>query len=292
MNLITLEDGSLTCYDATLKEHYHNKVGALTEARQHYALPSQAVQRLREKVMLRILDVCFGLGYNTWATLLGLMESNCRGQIQVVALEQDTEILSLAPTILTQDDLVDLKPFSTLFEHNIYYQTLVGFEQIQPISLHGLDIQLLVVQNDLRCVVPMLEGPFDLVFHDAFAPSKVPQLWTIDMFEHYYRLLEPSGGRLLTYSAATAVRSGLKLAGFDVYKTSALGAKSGGTLAIVPGSYDSIDELPAEPLSNEELARMNTRASVPYRGLSLDETHQSVLRRRGLEQNAWKPCSS
>ncbi|MBK9699309.1 MAG: SAM-dependent methyltransferase [Flavobacteriales bacterium] len=56
---------------------------------------------------------------------------------------------------------------------------------------------------------------FDVVYFDAFAPRKQPELWTAEVFTRLFRALRP-GGVLVTYSAKGEVRRTLEAVGFRV----------------------------------------------------------------------------
>src|SRR5262249_3838994 len=129
-----------------------------------------------------------------------------------------------------------------------------------------ISCELTLAQGDLRQVVPDLSEALDLVFHDPFSPARVPELWTADLFKHYFRLLKPKGGRLLTFSAAAAVRGGLRAAGFSVWRTEAVGGKSGGTLACSKEISAACHNF---PLRDEEEQKLRTRSGIPYRDPSL-----------------------
>jgi hypothetical protein len=58
------QDGSMTFWNPEFNEHYHSPVGALSEAEAKYILPGGLQNRLGQGDV-RVLDVCFGLGYNT-----------------------------------------------------------------------------------------------------------------------------------------------------------------------------------------------------------------------------------
>ncbi|MBK8949983.1 MAG: hypothetical protein IPM68_14365 [Flavobacteriales bacterium] len=58
---------------------------------------------------------------------------------------------------------------------------------------------------------------FDVVYFDAFAPRKQPELWTAEVFTRLFRALRP-GGVLVTYSAKGEVRRTLEAVGFRVEK--------------------------------------------------------------------------
>src|SRR5262249_9844927 len=156
-----------------------------------------AIATLNKKGNLRVLDSCFGLGYNTWvlwAQLLGPMQ--VPGTVSVIALERDPEIVALSPVVLRAARLANLPRNDN--ERELPKAKVLTTEQA------GLQVCIEVRIGDLRQQISQEKGPFDLIFHDPFSPSKVPELWTVDLFREYFRLLKPFSGRMLTYSSAAA----------------------------------------------------------------------------------------
>jgi tRNA U34 5-methylaminomethyl-2-thiouridine-forming methyltransferase MnmC len=62
-----------------------------------------------------------------------------------------------------------------------------------------------------------LADEFDLVYFDAFAPDKQPELWTEDLFRQIFLSMR-SHSILTTYSSKSMIRRNLKAAGFRVEK--------------------------------------------------------------------------
>ena len=60
-----------------------------------------------------------------------------------------------------------------------------------------------------------LHSPFNLVYFDAFAPEKQPEMWSQELFNCLFVLLD-EGGILTTYCAKGVVRRMLQTAGFTV----------------------------------------------------------------------------
>lgn len=54
-----------------------------------------------------------------------------------------------------------------------------------------------------------------MVYFDAFAPEKQPEMWSQPLFDNLYRQMNPSG-ILTTYCAKGVVRRMLQTAGFTV----------------------------------------------------------------------------
>ncbi|KAA3157540.1 SAM-dependent methyltransferase, partial [Akkermansia sp. BIOML-A63] len=62
-----------------------------------------------------------------------------------------------------------------------------------------------------RSAVPL----YDIVYFDAFAPDKQPEMWEQSLFDTLYKVLN-DGGILTTYCAKGVVRRMLQTAGFTV----------------------------------------------------------------------------
>jgi tRNA U34 5-methylaminomethyl-2-thiouridine-forming methyltransferase MnmC len=56
---------------------------------------------------------------------------------------------------------------------------------------------------------------FDIVYFDAFAPNKQPEMWEQQVLEKMYRALKPNG-LFLTYCAKGQVKRDLRAIGFEV----------------------------------------------------------------------------
>lgn len=56
---------------------------------------------------------------------------------------------------------------------------------------------------------------YDIIYFDAFAPEKQPEMWEQSLFDTLYKVLN-EGGILTTYCAKGVVRRMLQTAGFTV----------------------------------------------------------------------------
>jgi len=71
---------------------------------------------------------------------------------------------------------------------------------------------------DAATAVSSQETPADAWFLDGFSPARNPDMWQPQLLQHIYNLTAP-GGTAATYSAASAVREGLRAAGFHVTRS-------------------------------------------------------------------------
>jgi tRNA U34 5-methylaminomethyl-2-thiouridine-forming methyltransferase MnmC len=156
------------------------------------------------------------------------------------------------------------------------------------------EIEIEFFVDDLRNVISQLETDFHLIFHDPFSPPHAPHLWSVELFQHYARLLQAVGGCLLTYSGAASVRGGLLEAGFNLLKTSGVGGKTGGTIGFVQppptseswsGRYRALEEW--------EENYLQSRAGIPFRDATLKDAPGTIAARREEEQkNSTRPSGS
>ncbi len=69
------EDGSIGLYSYGDKDVYHSKYGALTEAWEKFVIPSGINKLINKKNQIKVLDICYGIGYNTKALMTFIIEN-------------------------------------------------------------------------------------------------------------------------------------------------------------------------------------------------------------------------
>ncbi len=273
-------DGSFSLHSDSFAESFHSSDGAFEEANSKFVLPAQ-LDRFPDGRDLRVLDVCFGLGYNT-AALMSALPHRGGPSLQCWGLELDRAPLRLA---LAEPTFQALWP-----PHVVACLGALSAEGCWQDSDRQQSVQML--WGDARQQLRQLpaDGRFDLIFLDAFSPSKCPQLWSEEFLQSLADLLAPSG-RLLTYCRAAAVRNSLRHAGLALRsllpKSREGSAWSAGTLALRPS--DDHQPCPAigpgwRGLSAMEEEHLQTCAGVPYRDPTGTDSAALILNRRQQEQ--------
>ena len=258
-------DGSQTFYSETFGEWFHSRGGAYAEARTTYVQATNLVERTLQQQGIVILDVCYGLGYNTAAALESIWSLNPTAAIRLIGLELDAQVPQAA---IAQGLLKDWPiPVQTTLA------TLATAHHIRT----SLQADLLI--GDARqSIQPLAQSDFqaDVIFLDPFSPPRCPQLWTVEFLTLVARCLHPQG-ILATYSCAAAVRTALKLAGLSIGSITVIGRRWPGTIATHTNR-----RLPL--LSLQEQEHLETRAAVPYRDPTLQDTAEAIQKRRAQEQ--------
>lgn len=199
--LIRSEDGSNTAYSHEYEEHYHStREGALRETRYKHVYP--ALEQFKAARTVRILDICFGLGFNTFATLAALRERGEKKRIEIVSPEMDEALVASLGRFEYPEAFAPLKSI------------------IESVSRTGRFedemTRIEVVFGDARKILPTLAQPFDIVYQDAFSLKCNPALWTREYFAELARLTHERS-IITSYSTALQVRLALHENGFNVY---------------------------------------------------------------------------
>lgn len=192
-------DGSYTLFVPEMDEHYHSVKGARTESEhifirmglQHSSSPSP-----------RVLEIGFGTGLNAFLTLLDSDQTQRPVSFTTIELHpvpEETLHLLRYPEQIAPTRASD-------------YEALHRAEWNKPVPITPW-FTLHKIQGDFT-LFPFT-GEYDVIYFDAFAPDKQPEMWHPSLFENLYRITAP-GGILTTYCAKGAVRRMLQSAGYTV----------------------------------------------------------------------------
>ena len=202
------DDGSATLFVPELNEHYHSTKGARTES-QHIFIDMGL--KASSATTPHILEIGFGTGLNAWLTLEEAERS--RRNIHYTGLElyplewQTIEQLGYISNDEQLTTTARQQPAIELFKqlHTSPWEKDVQLTPHFTLRKIETDVNKWRVEN----------SPFNLVYFDAFAPEKQPEMWSQELFNRLYVLLDRDG-ILTTYCAKGVVRRMLQTAGFTV----------------------------------------------------------------------------
>ena len=229
-------------------EVMHPGVGPLVEAQQLYVGQSRLCERLlagegAEVGRLVLFDVGLGAGSNAlaaWSASEGLPEGAAR--LELVSFERDLGALELAleagEAFGWHGEAADAA--RSLLAHDVHETARTSWR---------------LVRGDLLETLAGQTARADIIYWDPFSPRANPALWTVAAFLEARSVGGPRCA-LYTYSASTATRLALLLAGWAVGIGDAIGDKAQTTAAAVVGS-----DL-ARPLDRGWLSRLS-RPDVP-----------------------------
>ena len=214
MQKIITADKSETYLNEQVGECYHSLQGAAEEAIQKYVIPCK-IKELAKTGHIRILDICFGLGYNSAMAISTALDENPNCTIEVVGLEYDPDIISR---------IQEVNPPIAFYTH---------YKQLTPQQLifQQGNVSVKVLLGDGRDKVKELsDNHFDAIFFDPFSPKTAPEMWQVPFFTQIHRVMKPSA-IFATYSCARMARDNMAEAGLMYDDGPIWGRRGPGTIA-------------------------------------------------------------
>jgi len=213
-NLIKTLDGSNTLYSNKYKQNFHDiNTGAIQESLSKHVIP--AFDFHKNKKHLRILDICFGLGYNTFCTILYIIEHKLNISVEFYSPEFDENLIRSLENFEFPKEFNQIQHIITALSRHKFYK-----DDSICINLHI---------GDARAYIKTLNN-IDIIYQDAFSSEVNTELWTVEYFKDIYKLCNENSV-LTTYSVATPIRLSLYEAGFYIYEIKPIKKKQ--TLAFI-----------------------------------------------------------
>lgn len=208
MELERTADGSYTLYVPQLDEHYHSVKGALTESRHIFI---EMGLKHSAAAQPRVLEIGLGTGLNAFLTLLAAEET--QRKVHYTGIER----YPLAEEILRKLNYPTLVGGGHEEEYYaIHRATWEKDTEISPwFTLHKMEGDFTKLFGSPATDPAPAQTGYDIIYFDAFAPEKQPEMWDQTLFNTLYKVLN-EGGILTTYCAKGAVRRMLQSAGFTV----------------------------------------------------------------------------
>ena len=211
---ITTADNTESFLNQEVGESYHSHSGAVEEAYKKYVIPCK-IKEIAKTGNLNILDVCFGIVYNSSAAISAALEENPLCKIEVIGLENDPDIIN---------QIKELNPPIPYYEH---------YKSLSSTSLqftHG-NITLKILLGDAHDTIKNIPDNYvDAIFFDPFSPKTAPHMWNTDILKQMYRVIKENA-IFSTYSCARVVRDNLKEVGFIYDDGPIVGRRGPGTIA-------------------------------------------------------------
>ena len=204
--IVKTADGSNTIFNAEVGEHYHSTHGALQESR-HVFVNSGLAYLLKnnpQQKSVSILEVGFGTGLNFLLTADYCKEQNIRLDYTGI------EAYPLNPEMIAAtgyDQYLSVETWQTFTEK--YETALRSAVRLNPFcQLQIANCKLMEFQSNQQ---------FDIIYFDAFASARQPEMWEEISIAHVVQFLKP-GGVFVTYAITGNLKRALKALGCKVEK--------------------------------------------------------------------------
>ncbi len=202
-SIVSTKDGSNTLFSQFYNQHYHNPDdGAINEALTKHIIPTFTFHQNKKE--LTILDICFGIGYNTFSTIYYVLQNNLDVKLNFYSPELDGNLIKSLKNF----------PFPKEFE-NIKH-IIDSISQTSKYEDEKIKIEVFV-GNARDYIKSLKPNSFDIVFQDAFSSDVNFELWTKEYFDDIYKLCKEDC-IMSSYAIATPIRLSMYEANFLIYE--------------------------------------------------------------------------
>ncbi|NNF32900.1 MAG: tRNA (5-methylaminomethyl-2-thiouridine)(34)-methyltransferase MnmD [Saprospiraceae bacterium] len=197
------EDGFHTISSSAYGVTYHSIYGALNESITVFLSAGLQFQILKGKKKISIFEMGLGTGLNALLTLIDTADTD---------IHIDYTAIELHP--LKWQDASELNYINELNgqQWKPSFQSMHTCPADQYVDLTS-SFRFRKYHGDL--LTTDIEGRYDVIYYDAFAPTAQEELWTSAVMEKMYNMLH-QGGVLVTYCAKGSFKRALKSVGFKV----------------------------------------------------------------------------
>ena len=202
-SIVATKDGSNTLFSKLYNQHYHNPDdGAINEALSKHIIPAFTFHKNKKELV--ILDICFGIGYNTFSTIYYVIKNNIDVKLNIFSPELDGNLVKSLETFEFPKEFENIK-------HIIKSVAQTGKYEDKKIKIE-------VFIGDARDYIRNLEkNSFDIIYQDAFSSDVNFELWTKEYFDDIYKLCNDTC-IMSSYAIATPIRLSMYEAGFFIYQ--------------------------------------------------------------------------
>ncbi len=271
---VLTDDGSYSINSKEINhkiETLHTSTGAISEAFEKFIKP----MKFDYTKDISILDICAGLGYNSSAAIDEFIKKSDNTNLTI-------DMVEISPATLACGLLVP----SPIKAHNITRKAiekeLIKTEyaslelETTPIP-DNIDINVYI--EDARKTVQNLKNKeYDAIFLDPFSQNMAPELFSIDLFKEFMRIIKDNG-IVATYTSSAPVRGAFIEAGFYIGQGPIFGRKQGGTLA-----SPSPEMLDTSLPKNDEIRIALSDVGISFKDPGLNNSSEYILDKRTEER--------
>ena len=271
---VLTDDGSYSINSKEINhkvETLHTSTGAISESFEKFIKP----MKFDYTEDIAILDICAGLGYNSSAAIADFLKHSDKNlTVDMVEISKATFACGiLVPSPIPEHDITKKAIEEELIAEDYAALSLEKAEIPKNININ-------VYIEDARQTVQRLDDDtYDAIFLDPFSQNMAPELFSVELFKEFRRIIKDDG-IIATYTSSAPVRAGFIEAGFYIGLGPIFGRKQGGTLAS-PNPLMLDWSLPR----NDEIRIALSDVGIPFRDPNLNGSSDFILEKRTEERH-------
>jgi tRNA U34 5-methylaminomethyl-2-thiouridine-forming methyltransferase MnmC len=195
LKIITTHDGSHSLLHEQLNETYHSIHGAIQESKHVFIEHGLAFVQNSGKQEMQILEVGFGTGLNALLTL------------QYALTHKLIIHYTTVEAFPVEENVWSKLNYTESTDSRIWFQKLHHANWDEWINISP-EFQIRKLKSTLQ-EVALEQEYFDLIYFDAFAPNKQPEMWEVTLLKKVVEAVKPKGV-FVTYCAKGQLKRDLR----------------------------------------------------------------------------------
>ena len=271
---VLTDDGSYSINSKEINhkiETLHTSTGAISESFEKFIKP----MKFDYSKNIAILDICAGLGYNSSAAIADFIK-NSTAELKIDMVEISKATLAcglLVPSPIKEHDIT-----KKAIEDELIKQDYAALSIEKCEIPENIDINIFI--EDARKTVQNLhDNTYDAIFLDPFSQNMAPELFSLDFFKEFRRIIKDDG-IIATYTSSAPVRAAFIECDFYIGQGPIFGRKQGGTLAS-PNPLMLDTSIP----KNDEIRIALSDVGIPFKDPGLNNSSEYILEKRSEERH-------
>ena len=266
---VLTDDGSYSINSKEINhkiETLHTSTGAISESFEKFIKP----MKFDYSKDISVLDICAGLGYNTSAAISDFIK-NSKSKLKIDMVEISKATLAcglLVPSPIPEHDIT-----KKAIENELIKKDYASLSLEKGEIPENIDITV-YIEDARQTVQKLKDNSYDAIFLDPFSLNMAPELFAVDFFKEFRRIIK-NDGIVATYTSSAPVRAGFIESDFYIGQGPIFGRKQGGTLAS-PNPLMLDTSLP----KNDEIRIALSDVGIPFRDPGLNNSSEYILNER------------
>ena len=272
---VLTDDGSYSINSKEINhkiETLHTSTGAISESIEKFIKP----MKFNYEEDVAILDICAGLGYNSSAAIENFMKNSSKSSLTIDMVEISHATLAcglLVPSPIKAHDITKKAIEDELIKQDYATLSLETCEIPENIDIN------VYIEDARQTVQKLKDNTYDAIFLDPFSQNMAPELFSLEFFKEFRRVIK-NDGIVATYTSSAPVRAAFIEADFYIGQGPIFGRKQGGTLAS-PNPLMLDWSLPR----NDEIRIALSDVGIPFRDPNLNSSSDFILEKRTEERH-------
>ncbi len=272
---VLTDDGSYSINSKEINhkiETLHTSTGAISESFEKFIKP----MKFNYEEDIAILDICAGLGYNSSAAIEDFMKNSSKSNLTIDMVEISYATLAcglLIPSPIKAHDITKKAIEDELIKQDYATLSLETCEIPENIDIN------VYIEDARQTVQKLKDNTYDAIFLDPFSQNMAPELFSLEFFKEFRRVIKDDG-IVATYTSSAPVRAALIEADCYIGQGPIFGRKQGGTLAS-PNPLMLDTALP----KNDEIRIALSDVGIPFRDPNLNNSSDYILEKRTEERH-------